>query len=269
MRRTESSVKATSLVNAFLSATSSFAAWCKTNILLLQLEERLKDLSAENKLLGKLLHDFQVEARLLVPVVSCHAGKLRLILTRMQAENDSLREEATAAHNKHRTAQIAAAESKQRADDATHKLQAVRQELDRSAPGPELLPPVGGMQPHGSRGDGFKSAARGLFACWSAAARCPWARLQHKPGDCSKPCHSWRRAKANTSLQHKPGSCSKPCCSLHCRVKNMSRAQQGQHAKWQGLQRELEDALLEAKASTDIREQNHKAADHAPVLTAC
>ena len=32
----------------------------------------------------------------------------------------------------------------------------------------------------------------------------------------------------------------------------MSRAQQVQHAKWQGLQRELEDALLEAKASTDI-----------------
>lgn len=54
-----------------------------------------------------------------------------------------------------------------------------------------------------------------------------------------------------TRLQHKPGSCSKPSLLMRCRVKNTSRAQQVQHAQRQGLQRELEDALLEAKASTD------------------
>ena len=54
-----------------------------------------------------------------------------------------------------------------------------------------------------------------------------------------------------TRLHHQPGSCCKPSLLMRCRVKNTSRAQQVQHAQRQGLQRELEDALLEAKASTD------------------
>ena len=38
-----------------------------------------------------------------------------------------------------------------------------------------------------AHGDGFRSAAEGLFASWllevSSCALC-WARLQHKPGSC-------------------------------------------------------------------------------------